>query len=285
VQVLIAEDNAVSRRLLQSSLERWGYEVTAAVDGAEAWERFACGEYSVVISDWEMPRMDGLELIRRIRTCPDPVYVYTILLTARDQKEDLVEGMEAGADDFVAKPFDPGELRVRLRAGERILRLEQTLAEQNRALREAQAANVNAEFQQSFTPLERLALLITEHVGSAGFFFLVFAWSGVWLFWNLVAPRAWRFDPAPAFVMWLFISNLIQITLMPLIMVGQNLQNRHSELRAASEFEVNVKAERGINVILSHLERLEAQSERQGELILELLNRQSRAKGEEPTRR
>jgi len=122
-------------------------------------------------------------------------------------------------------------------------------------------------------------------VGSAGFFLLIFAWSGGWLLWNLVAPRGLRFDPAPAFVMWLFISNLIQITLMPLIMVGQNLQARHSELRAQSEFEVNVKAERGIGVMLSHLERLEAQSERQGELILELLSRQSRANREESGRR
>src|SRR4051794_32711018 len=128
MQVLIAEDDPVSRRLLQNHLGRWGYDVTATADGACAWEAFCQGEFGFVISDWEMPGMDGLELVRRIRSAPDPAYVYTILLTARAQKEDLVEGMEAGADDFICKPFDPEELRVRMRAGERILLLEQTLA-------------------------------------------------------------------------------------------------------------------------------------------------------------
>src|SRR5262249_982838 len=92
-----------------------------------------------------MPEMDGLGLVRRIRACPRPGYVYTILLTARSQKEDVVEGMEAGADDFVTKPFDREELRVRLRAGERIIRLERTLADQTRAFREGQAALVQRE--------------------------------------------------------------------------------------------------------------------------------------------
>src|SRR5262245_25374844 len=87
-----------------------------------------------------MPGMEGPELVRRVCSCPRPGYTYAILLTARSQTEDVVEGMEAGADDFVTKPFDRDELRVRLRAGERIVKLEQTLAEQNRALAEAQAA-------------------------------------------------------------------------------------------------------------------------------------------------
>jgi CheY-like chemotaxis protein len=276
MQVLIAEDDPTSRRLLQSCLERWGYEVAATENGASAWERFQQDEFPIVITDWLMPEMDGLELIRRVRCCERPGYAYTILLTAKAQKEDIVEGMEAGADDFLTKPFDRDELRVRLRAGERIIRLEKTLAEQNRVLREAQAANVNLEFQQSFSPLDRLALFITERVGSVGFFLILMAWSVLWLGWNTLAPRSVRFDPAPAFVLWLFISNLIQIVLMPLIMVGQNLQSRHSELRAESDFEVNVKAEKGIGIILLHLERLVAANERQGELLLELLNRSSR---------
>jgi CheY-like chemotaxis protein len=279
VQVLIAEDEPVSRHLLQSYLERWGYRVVSARDGAEAWGLFEQEEFPVVISDWMMPGMDGLELIRRIRLCRRPGYVYAILLTAKSQKEDLVQGMEAGADDFVSKPFDPDELRVRLREGERIIRLQQTLAEQNRALREAHAANANVEFEHSFSLLDRLALLITEHVGSVGFFLILLLWSIFWLGWNLVAPRPYRFDPAPAFVLWLFISNLIQITLMPLIMVGQNLQNRHSALLAESDFAVNVKAEKGIGAILLHLERQTAQIERQGDLLLELLNRLGRSDG------
>ena len=140
VKVLIADDDGVSRRLLQNYLQKWGYEVTVAVNGAEAWRLFEQGEFPIVLSDWMMPELDGPELIQRIRACSRPNYVYTILLTARSQKEDLVEGMKAGADDFVCKPFDRDELRVRLQAGERIIKLEMALKEQNRALREAQAA-------------------------------------------------------------------------------------------------------------------------------------------------
>jgi two-component system, NtrC family, sensor kinase len=145
MNILIADDEPISRRLLQSYLERWGHEVAQAGTGAEAWELFERGRFPVVISDWMMPEMDGLELIRRIRTSQRPGYVYAILLTAKTQKTDLIEGMEAGADDFLTKPFDRDELRVRLRAGERIIQLEQSLAEQNRALREAQAALVQSE--------------------------------------------------------------------------------------------------------------------------------------------
>jgi signal transduction histidine kinase len=145
MKVLIAEDEAVSRRLLQAFLEKWGHEVTAAPDGAEAWRLFERGAFPVVITDWIMPEVDGLELIRRIRACPRDSYVYVILLTSKSHKEDVVQGMEAGADDFLTKPFDRDELRVRLRAGERILSLEHTLAAQNRSLRQAQAALVQSE--------------------------------------------------------------------------------------------------------------------------------------------
>jgi DNA-binding response OmpR family regulator len=144
MHILIADDEAVSRRLLQSYVQKWGYEVATAQNGAEAWALFEKGTYPVVITDWMMPEVDGLELVRRIRADPRPAYVYAILLTARSQKEDLVQGMEAGADDFLTKPFDRDELRVRLRAAERIIRLEHSLAEQNQALREAQSALVQA---------------------------------------------------------------------------------------------------------------------------------------------
>src|SRR5215210_6519326 len=140
MKVLIAEDEAMSRRLLQTYLERWGHEVVAAQHGAAPWNLLVEGEFSVVISAWIMPEMDGVEVIRRIRACQRPAYVYAILVTSKSQKEDVVEGMEAGADDFVTKPFDRDELRVRLRAGERIVRLEHSLEEQNRALRAAQTA-------------------------------------------------------------------------------------------------------------------------------------------------
>ena len=140
MKVLIADDDPVSRRLLQSDLQKWGYEVTVAKDGTEAWNLFEEGDFSLVISDWMMPGLDGPELIRRIRASSKPTYVYTILLTAMSHKADLVQGMEAGADDFVSKPFDRNELHVRLRAGERIFKLELALKEQTQALREAQAA-------------------------------------------------------------------------------------------------------------------------------------------------
>ena len=135
MRVLIADDEAVSRKLLERYLEKWGYEVSVVEDGEQAWELFCRGDYPIVVTDWMMPEVDGIELIRRIRNSEHAAYVYTILLTARSQKEDLVAGMEAGADDFVSKPFDRDELRVRLREGERIVRLERDLAERSRALR------------------------------------------------------------------------------------------------------------------------------------------------------
>src|SRR3989344_5233363 len=91
--------------------------------------------------------------------------------------------------------------------------------------------NVNLEHKERLSKLERFATWITEHIGSMGFFLLILAWTIFWLIWNTIGPKESRFDPFPAFVLWLFISNLIQILLMPLIMIGQNLQGRHSETR------------------------------------------------------
>jgi uncharacterized membrane protein len=114
--------------------------------------------------------------------------------------------------------------------------------------------DVNAEHFERLTPLKRIALWITNKVGSMGFFLIIFAWTIGWLSWNTLAPKSLRFDPYPAFVLWLFISNMIQIFLMPLIMVGQNLQSDHAELRAQSDFEINKKSEMEIEAILMHLE-------------------------------
>jgi uncharacterized membrane protein len=127
-----------------------------------------------------------------------------------------------------------------------------SLSELKRARRPL--ADVNVHHRSRISPLDRLALLITEHVGTMGFFLIVLTWTACWLGWNLLAPRRLQFDPPMAFVLWLFISNLIQILLMPLIMVGQNLQGRHAELRAEHDLSVNVRAEREIEVVLSHLE-------------------------------
>jgi two-component system NtrC family sensor kinase len=140
MKVLIAEDDPVSRRLLQSYLQKWGHEVVATVNGAEAWKQFQEQPIPLVVTDWNMPELDGLELVKRIRAGGGPNYTYIILVTEKSQKEDVVTGIEAGADDFVTKPFDRDELHARLRAGERIVALERRLEEQNQALREAQAA-------------------------------------------------------------------------------------------------------------------------------------------------
>jgi DNA-binding response OmpR family regulator len=141
MKVLVADDEAISRKLLSNYLQKWGHEVVVAENGAEAWALFEQDDFPIVLSDWMMPEVDGLELIRRIRARDAANgYVYVILLTAKSQKEDVVEGMEAGADDFVAKPFDRDELRVRLWEGERMIQLHQALAERNRALQGTQDA-------------------------------------------------------------------------------------------------------------------------------------------------
>jgi|SRR5579864_8072839 len=114
--------------------------------------------------------------------------------------------------------------------------------------------NVNKEAAERLSTLDKLACWITERVGTMGFFLLIVIWTLLWLGWNLLAPSDLQFDPPMAFVFWLFISNMIQIFLMPLIMVGQNIQGRHSELRAEHDLDVNVKAEREIEIILEHLD-------------------------------
>jgi uncharacterized membrane protein len=114
--------------------------------------------------------------------------------------------------------------------------------------------NTYRQLRNSLRPMDRLAVWITEHVGTMGFFSIIFVWTAVWLGWNFLAPKKLQFDPPMAFVFWLFISNVLQILLMPLIMVGQNIQGSHAELRAEHDLEVNVKAEKEIEIILTHLE-------------------------------
>ena len=118
--------------------------------------------------------------------------------------------------------------------------------------------NANVTHRKGLTGLEKLALFVTEKIGTMGFFFIIFAWTLFWLGWNVFAPKESRFDPYPAFVFWLFISNLIQLHLMPLIMIGQNIQGRHAQIRADHEYETNKKAEKEIEMIISHLENQNA---------------------------
>lgn len=122
------------------------------------------------------------------------------------------------------------------------------------------------ERASAFSPLERFAIKITHGVGSIGFFFFLFIWTLGWLIWNLYGPVEMRFDPAPAFVIWLFASNIIQLVLLPLIMVGQNLEARFAEYRAEADFEIDQKVGGEIEVIIAHLEN-------QNELLLELIRK------------
>ncbi len=128
MQILIAEDDPTSRVVLQQTLAKLGYAVLAAPDGEEAWALFQRESPSVVITDWMMPRVDGLELCRRIRSdARNDRYTYLIVLTALGGKRNYLEAMDAGTDDFLTKPFDPDELVTRLRVAERILDMEATL--------------------------------------------------------------------------------------------------------------------------------------------------------------
>lgn len=123
MQILIVDDSPFALRLLERALTSAGHVVTKAQDGHEALEILQQGNHRMVISDWEMPEMDGLALCREVRSMTAN-YIYFILLTSRSSTDQIVEGMSAGADDFVTKPFDPAELGVRIRAGERVLALE-----------------------------------------------------------------------------------------------------------------------------------------------------------------
>ena len=114
--------------------------------------------------------------------------------------------------------------------------------------------NPHKEHKDSLSPLDKAACIITDKVGTMGFFLIILGWTILWLGWNLLAPTKLRFDPGMAFVFYLFISNVIQILLMPLIMVGQNIQGRASDKRAQSDLEINIKAEKEVEVILQHLE-------------------------------
>ena len=126
--------------------------------------------------------------------------------------------------------------------------------------------NISLEHRKKLNGLEKLALAVTRKIGSMGFFFLILCWTALWLSWNTLGPQELRFDPFPAFVLWIFISNAIQIMLLPLIMVGQNLQSRHAEIRAENDFEINLKVEREIETVLLHLEQHE-------EVMTEILKR------------
>ena len=136
MRILLAEDDDVSRHILKQTLLRWGYDVVCAVDGEEAWGLLQQPDAPrIAILDWIMPRMDGIEVCRNVREHLKERYVYVLLLTAKDHKDDIISGMGAGADDYISKPFDPQELRMRLSAGRRIIDLQTQLLAAQESLR------------------------------------------------------------------------------------------------------------------------------------------------------
>jgi diguanylate cyclase (GGDEF)-like protein len=129
-RILIADDEALSRKLLQSLLQKLGFEVVATCDGDEAWGELQKSDApSLAVLDWMMPGCEGIELVRRLREQKERAYTYIILLTARREREDLLEGLKAGADDYLRKPLDADELQAKILIGQRILAVQQRLAE------------------------------------------------------------------------------------------------------------------------------------------------------------
>lgn len=138
MRILIADDDDTSRTMLAGVLGKYGYEVESVPDGHEAWLRLKEKDApKLVILDWMMPGMDGLEVLRRIREREDGESFYILLLTSRDEKKDIVEGLDAGANDYLPKPFNPGELRARVEVGRRMIFMQETLARKIEELRKA----------------------------------------------------------------------------------------------------------------------------------------------------
>ena len=137
MRVLIADDSLLSRRLLEETLRGWGYDVQVAQDGVEAWKILSGDDPpTLAVLDWMMPGHTGPELCRLVRQRAAEPYTYILLLTSRNEKDDVVEGMDSGADDYITKPFDKHELKVRLRAGTRIVDLQEQLVAAREALRQ-----------------------------------------------------------------------------------------------------------------------------------------------------
>src|SRR6476660_2348255 len=140
MKVLVADDEIVSRRLIESSVRRWGYDVVVASDGVEAARILQEPDApKLAVLDWMMPGLDGVEVCRQLRETKGDSYTYIVLLTAKQSQGDVIQGLEAGADDYITKPFDPQELRVRLRTGTRILFLLDQLRTTREALRQLAA--------------------------------------------------------------------------------------------------------------------------------------------------
>ena len=151
MKILIAEDNVTSRILLQAILTKWGYQVVTAADGVEAWDILQEDVFpSIAVLDWMMPRMDGIEVCTRVKALNRSNPPYLILLTGRDSKEDISSGLEAGASDYITKPFDDNELKARLSVAERIIELQDSL---HRNITDLQEALTHVKTLQGILPI------------------------------------------------------------------------------------------------------------------------------------
>lgn len=140
MRILIADDDAVTRQLVQMLLVKWGYDVTSVDNGTDAYAVLVDQDGpSLAILDWMMPGLDGPDVCKKVRASNPKRPLYMILLTTLEKKDNIIQGLESGADDYLAKPFDPGELRARVRAGERVVNLESDLRQHVRELEDAMA--------------------------------------------------------------------------------------------------------------------------------------------------
>jgi two-component system, cell cycle response regulator len=170
MKVLIAEDDTISRKLMKNILARSGYDVVISRNGQEAWDILQGNDRPyLVISDWMMPKVSGVDLCRKIRSADWPRYIYFIITTTKGQKENVIEGLEAGADDYIIKPFDPEELKYRAKIGERILALENRIMQlacsdplTDVLNRRAFFERLEEEIQRTFRDGSDLAVILTD---------------------------------------------------------------------------------------------------------------------------
>jgi len=171
-QVLVVDDSKAQRRILSVQLSRWGYRVTEAASGEEALEMCRARRFDIVLSDWMMPGMSGVDLCRAFRKLPREGYGYFILLTSKSEKAEVADGLQSGADDFLTKPVNADELRARLRAGERIVRMQAELVDKNRLVRTTldQLQRVYDSLDRDLIEARKLqqTLMRDRHVAYAG---------------------------------------------------------------------------------------------------------------------
>jgi len=241
MRVLIAEDDRVAARVLERLLRQAGYEVQVAYDGKQAWAMYQQNPVPLVITDWMMPEMDGLELCRRLREYSREGYTYILLLTARDQKDDRLEALNAGADDFLTKPLDPLELQARLRTAQRILDTEQRLQEQTRRLQELneELYSQTEQLAQSMRLIEFANRRFAELFENLPIPCFTFDEQGILHEWNQAAEQLYGYSKTEVLFRSMFekvftgeAATRMQ-NLMQMVLAGSTLQGIESEDRDA----------------------------------------------------